>query len=160
MPTVISWRHLPLMRSDVRSSPAVHPPGRCWIADALSSVTAALLPTGRNRPEPRELRAALYGWAFNSPRRVAGHAESDDLAHAARWAERKSPLLTVLNERATARRVLDSLTLRMDGRPAAANTVARRRAVLYNALEYAVELDRLPANPLSRVKWKAPKSPK
>lgn len=76
---------------------------------------------------------------------------------AAKWAARNSPLLTALNERAVARRVLDSLTVRMDGQPAAANTVARRRAVLYNALEYAVELDRLQSNPLDRVKWKAPK---
>ena len=133
------------------------PRSRQSTADALASVTAALLPTGGNRPEPRVLRAALYGWAFNSHRRAAGPADSDELADAARWVERNSPLLAALNERATARRVLDSLTVRMDGQPAAANTVARRRAVLYNALEYAVELDRLPANPLSRVKWKAPK---
>lgn len=76
---------------------------------------------------------------------------------AAKWAERNSPLLIVLNERAVARRVLDSLTVLMDGRPAAANTVARRRASLHNALEYAVELDRLQSNPLARLRWKAPK---
>jgi len=52
---------------------------------------------------------------------------------------------------------LDALTLRLDGRPAAAETVRRKRAVLHNALEYAVELGLLEANPLARINWTAPK---
>lgn len=152
----VTWHEHVLSFVDMKWQRAA-PRSRQSIADALASVTAALLPTGRGRPDPRVLRASLYGWAFNPPRRNAGPPETDDLAAAAKWAERNSPLLTALNERAVARRVLDSLTVRMDGQPAAANTIARRRAVLYNTLEYAVELDRLPANPLDRVKWKAPK---
>jgi integrase len=152
----VTWYEHVLSFVDMKWQRAA-PRSRQSTADALASVTAALLPTGRGRPEPRVLRASLYGWAFNPPRRTAGPPDTDDLAAAAKWAERNSPLLTVLNERAVARRVLDSLTVRMDGQPAAANTIGRRRAVLYNALEYAVELDRLPSNPLTRVKWKAPK---
>ncbi len=45
--------------------------------------------------------------------------------------------------------------MRLDGHPAAANTIARKRAVFHNALAYAAELGLLPANPLSRVGWKA-----
>jgi integrase len=44
----------------------------------------------------------------------------------------------------------------MNREPAAATTVARKRAVFYGALNYAVELDILPANPIDKVKWKAP----
>jgi integrase len=137
--------------------PRAAPKSRQSIADALASVSAALLPAGRGRPSPTQLRAALYGWALNSARRASGPPPSEEMVRAIGWTVRNSPPLSVLNERKTARQVLDSLTIRMDGKPAAANTVARRRAVLYNALEYAVELDRLPSNPLDRVKWRAPK---
>jgi integrase len=51
---------------------------------------------------------------------------------------------------------LDALTVRLDGRRAAAATVARKRAVFHDALGYAVELGLLPANPVSQVRWTAP----
>jgi integrase len=46
--------------------------------------------------------------------------------------------------------------VRLDGSPAAANTITRKRAVLHGALGYAVELGLLPANPADRVQWLAP----
>jgi integrase len=46
----------------------------------------------------------------------------------------------------------------LDGRPAAPNTVARKRAVFYGALRYAVELRLLDANPVDQVQWTTPKS--
>src|SRR5262245_35666281 len=51
---------------------------------------------------------------------------------------------------------LDALALTLDGQPAAATTIARKRAVFYGVLNYAVELDILPANPIGKVTWKAP----
>lgn len=48
---------------------------------------------------------------------------------------------------------LNALTLLLNGKPAAAKTVARKRAVLYNAFEYAVELDESDRNPIDKVKW-------
>lgn len=53
------------------------------------------------------------------------------------------------------RQALDALTLTMDGKPAAATVVARKRSVFYGALNYAVELDILPANPVNKARWKA-----
>jgi integrase len=47
--------------------------------------------------------------------------------------------------------------VRLDGSPAAAATIARKRAVFHNALGYAVELGLLPANPAGKVQWHAPK---
>ncbi|MCU1628251.1 MAG: integrase family protein [Pseudonocardia sp.] len=44
----------------------------------------------------------------------------------------------------------------MDGKPAAASTVSRKRAIFYNAVEYAVELGHLTGNPISSIKWRAP----
>lgn len=40
---------------------------------------------------------------------------------------------------------------------AAASTVARKRAIFYNAVEYAVELGHLSGNPVASIKWRAPK---
>src|SRR5262249_47003348 len=51
---------------------------------------------------------------------------------------------------------LDALAVTLDGQPAAATTIARKRAVFYGVLNYAVELDILPANPIGKVTWKAP----
>ncbi|ANY07744.1 tyrosine-type recombinase/integrase [Pseudonocardia sp. HH130630-07] len=55
------------------------------------------------------------------------------------------------------RGVLDTLAKRLDGRPAAASVVSKRRRVLFNVLEYAVERQLLTTNPLSTFKWTAPK---
>ena len=48
------------------------------------------------------------------------------------------------------RQALDALAVRLDGRRAAANTIARKRAVFHNALGYAVELGLLEVNPLGQ----------
>src|SRR5215472_18269721 len=53
---------------------------------------------------------------------------------------------------------LDALAVRLDGHRAAANTVTRKRAVFHDALGHAAELGLLPANPLSHLRWKAPKT--
>ena len=53
---------------------------------------------------------------------------------------------------------LDGLRARLDGSRAAANTVSRKRAVFHGALSHAVELGLLPANPVSRVRWHAPRA--
>src|SRR5215475_4885866 len=61
-----------------------------------------------------------------------------------------------LRDLPTLRSVLDALSRRIDGSPAAATTMYRKRAVFYNALGYAVERKLLPANPIDQVQWSAP----
>jgi hypothetical protein len=56
------------------------------------------------------------------------------------------------------RAALDGLCVRLDGSPAAANTITRKRTVFHGALGYAGELGLLPANPAGLVRWSAPKS--
>jgi integrase len=51
---------------------------------------------------------------------------------------------------------VDALAVKLDGKPAADNTVHRKRMVLSNAMRYAVERDVLKANPLGRIDWTAP----
>jgi integrase len=54
------------------------------------------------------------------------------------------------------RAALDACARRLDGRPAAATTARRKRAVFHLACGYAVERGLLAANPVDRVQWKAP----
>lgn len=125
-------------------------------ADALATVTTALLTDVAGRPDPKQLRNALYGWSFVHARQGSGETPAD-LAAAAEWLSRGTVPLRQFEDLTTVHAALNSLAVRADGRPAAANTVARKRAVLYAALGYAVDLGRLQSHPLDRVKWKAPK---
>ncbi|MDP9864514.1 MULTISPECIES: tyrosine-type recombinase/integrase [Streptosporangium] len=52
---------------------------------------------------------------------------------------------------------LEAISRRLDGK-AAASTYRRKRAVFHHALEYAVELGELPANPIHKVKFRKVKS--
>ena len=130
---------------------------RQGIADALATVTPALLATDRGAPDNDLLRAAVYQWAGQAPRRAAGDVPAE-LERSVRWLERNTLPLTALADRATARGALDALTRRKDGTAAGATTINRKRAVLFNVLEYAVELGYFDANPLRAVKWRAPKT--
>ena len=56
------------------------------------------------------------------------------------------------------RQILDGLCIRLDGKPAAASTVYRKRAVFYNALDYAVEAGHLDANPIDRLSVESTRS--
>ena len=112
----------------------------------LPRQSAALTPGPRRRVRLRACRetvtpgnrdAAALAWVRDHSLPVAALDEP----------ERRSALI---------RRALDAITLTMDGKPAAATTIARKRAVVYGVLNYAVELDILPANPIDKVTWKAP----
>ncbi|MGH3806721.1 MAG: tyrosine-type recombinase/integrase [Pseudonocardiaceae bacterium] len=52
------------------------------------------------------------------------------------------------------RTVLARIGRKLDGQPAAASTTGRKRAVLHNALEYAVERELLPLNQFTALKTK------
>lgn len=127
------------------------------IAEALATVTPALMSTDRGAPAEREIRRALYSWAFNKARRDAG-PPPDDLAPVIRWVASNTVRLTDLTDAALIRKALDLLALRIDGKAAAATTIARKRAVFYGALRYAVELRLLDGHPMDYVQWSAPKS--
>jgi hypothetical protein len=72
------------------------------------------------------------------------------------WLEHASLPVSQLSDPRVIRAALDGLCIRLDGSPAAANTVRRKRAVFCGALGYAVELGLLPANPMGKVRWHAP----
>jgi len=130
---------------------------RRGIAETLASATPALFASERNRPSDETIRGALHGWAFNTTKRAAGEPDDEDQAAAVRWLRRNTVPVSALAEPATLRATLDLLARKLDGAAAAGSTVRRKRAVLHNALEYAVEVGVLVSNPMSSLKWKAPK---
>jgi integrase len=125
------------------------------IAEALTTVTMALLLPRRGRPDDALIRRALFGWAFNTGRRTTGTAPTD-IAEALAWISGASRPVSSLRDLAVIRSVLDALTVRLDGKPAAATSVYRKRAVFYNALGLAVERRLLSSNPVDLVQWTAP----
>jgi hypothetical protein len=102
------------------------------------------------------LRAALSGHAFNARRRSG--APGPDTAGALAWVERASLPVSQLGDPRVIRAALDGLCTRLDGSPAAASTITRKRAVFHGALGCAVELGLLPANPAGLVRWRAPRA--
>jgi integrase len=74
------------------------------------------------------------------------------------WVERSSLPVSRLSDSHIIRAALDRLCTRLDGSPAAASTISRKRAVFRGALGYAVELGLLPANPIGKMQWHAPRT--
>src|SRR5260370_2740226 len=74
------------------------------------------------------------------------------------WLTRTSLPVGQLSDPQVIRAALDGLCTRLDGTPAAANTISRKRAVLHGALGYAVELGLLPANPVQNIRWHPPRA--
>ena len=129
---------------------------RAGIADALATITPALLTPGRGRPPAAVLRAALYGHAFNPAR--ASTDPGPPATAALAWASHHCLPLTALANPQVTRHALEALALRLDGTRAAATTITRKRAVFHGCLSYAAELGFLEANPLDRITWRPSRS--
>ena len=127
-------------------------------ADALVTLTCALVPQGKAFRDNDELRAALRTWSFNTGARRSNSARPAHHAAALEWIAANSQPLIVLNDPLVLRQALSAIALRLDGSPAAAATANRKRAALSGALRHAVELDLMPANPLQRLPVKRKKT--
>jgi len=132
------------------------PRHRKSIAEALATVTPALVSTDRGAPSPEMIRHTLYQWSFNTAARSA--LPDEEMIKVDAWLRANSLPLAQLSLSALVRSALDLLAVRLDGKPAAHATVARKRAVFYGALRYAVELDHLVGHPMDRVSWTTPKA--
>ncbi|WP_219504648.1 tyrosine-type recombinase/integrase [Nonomuraea ceibae] len=135
----------------------VAPNSRRSIADALATATLSLLTGGTGRPAKSDIRQAVSKWAAHKPRRASGDVP-DDLAHAVAWLEKNTVSVASLADEAVVLETLKGISRTMNGKTAAGTTIARKRAVFYNVLDYAVSPAKLLAsNPLVSVKWKTPK---
>jgi integrase len=123
------------------------------MVEALETVTTALVVGGKSYGDETGLRRALF-WAFKpTPRDTPVPAEH---VGPLEWIARNSLPLVSLADSDTVRLALNACARKLDGLPAAATTTSRKRAVLYNALGYAVERDLLDYNPVDKVQWTAP----
>lgn len=124
------------------------------LADALATVTPALVPVGKAYADPRTLRRALYSWAFN--KNAWATDPPAEWREALAWLERHSLPVSELTEPDVLRRALDSLCRKLDGRPAAAKTVKRKKAAVNEVFAAAVERGYFTQNPLGSLRWRAP----
>jgi hypothetical protein len=84
------------------------------IARALTSATPARLAEARGRPDEASIRRALVRWGFNTKQRAD---LPTDVAEVLSWVGRNSAPVSALAEAATARRILELATGRVDGKP-------------------------------------------
>jgi integrase len=137
--------------------PHAAPNTRDAINEALASVTLSFLTERPGRPTDTEIRRALRNWVFVLPGPDARDDVPDNVLNVLHWVAKASRPLAELAEPATARAVLDSLKLKLDGRAAAAETVQRKRRTFVNAINYAVDLGEFRENPVTAVRWQKPK---
>lgn len=124
-------------------------------ADALATITPALVTDHRGAPNPRLLNRALSCWAFNFSEHRPEQPE--EISDALAWLARKSVKISQLEDSDTVRLALEALARLLNGGRAADNTITRKRMVLNNALQFAVERRKLPSNPLQFVDWTPPR---
>lgn len=122
------------------------------IADSLATVALAMREAGPKAPSPEETRLALR-WACVPAHR--GEEPPPELKAACAWLETRSLPLSALTDPRVLRDVQYRLSFKLDGEPAAGDTVRRRRRGLNTAMEYAVEAGYLEENPLTRLKKSA-----
>jgi site-specific recombinase XerD len=156
----VSWYAFTLDYSAIKWS-YVSPNHRRGIAEALTDATEAML-SRDDPPHTREqIRRALQTWAY-SERLRSKTDPPDELAAVVHWLETGTIPLADLARPGTGptriRAILERLSRKQDGKPAAANTAMRKRIVINNAMEYASEIGALPANPLKSVRWMRPRT--
>lgn len=125
------------------------------IAETLTAVTQALLLPDDGRSTDDALRNALYGWAF----RNNSGKPPDDIAATLDWvAAHSRPLADLGKDQDLVLDALNAISVKLDGNPAAPNTVGRKHAVLSNVLDFGIgrglTINLLPANKV----WMPPKA--
>jgi hypothetical protein len=154
--TEMSWYEFACTYMDMKWGPAAATYRRS-ISEALTAITPALFGTEQGRPDAAVIRKALHRWAFNTSRRADPDMPADVRA-ALRWVEQHTKPVARFAEPEVLRLVLDTVAAKLDGTPAAGSVVSKRRRVLFNIMEYAVERKLLVKNPIPGFKWSAPKA--
>lgn len=141
--------------------PYASPNHRKSIAEALTDATETKLVNDQPPYAAAEIRRALRTWAFSDRLRGATKPP-EDLAAVARWLRTGTIPVADLNRpgigAARCRSALDRISRKQDGTAAAANTANRKRAVLNNLMQYAIEVGALSVNPLKPIKWTRPRT--
>ncbi|MFI8510491.1 tyrosine-type recombinase/integrase [Streptomyces sp. NPDC085460] len=124
------------------------------LAEAMATVTLALVKDTKGMGDQKAVRRALYTWGFNVNRWK--EETPADVAALLAWVERKSVPTSQLSDRMLVRRALDACARRLDGKTSSGSVIARKRAIFHQALGIAVDAELLGENPMAALKWKAP----
>ncbi len=124
------------------------------LAEAMATVTLALIKDTKGMGDQKAVRRALYTWGFNVNRWK--EETPTDVAALLAWVERKSVPTSQLSDRMLVRRALDACARRLDGKTSSGSVIARKRAIFHQALGIAVDAELLGENPMAALKWKAP----
>ncbi len=125
--------------------PHLAPTSRRSAAEALTTVTAALVSSRRGAPDTAVLHRALFAWAFNPSTRNL--TEPAEIAAALDWITRASLPVAALDDAASIRAALGACARTGAGTPAAATTRRRKRAVFYNAVGRTAAAELQPDRP-------------
>ncbi|MFE1331791.1 tyrosine-type recombinase/integrase [Streptomyces microflavus] len=148
----LSWYDFALEYLDMRW-PLIAAKTRGETNEALCAISQAMLRDVRGRPSNQMLRRAMRGWAFVVPR-PEPVAVPADVRQALQWVAGASRPLVDLLDPAVMRAVLAALRLKQDGSVAAAETQRRKHKVLVHAVHYAIEQQKLEADPLAPIQWR------
>ena len=150
-----SWLAFCLAYVDMKW-PGAAPKTRDSMTDGLATVVPALVTDERpDWLDATTVRKALRHYLLAPESRVV--ARPPEIAAAVRWLEKASLPVVEVGKARNARAGLNAISVRLDGKAAAATTVRRKRSVFANVLGYAVELEELASNPLGRLTWTPPK---
>lgn len=147
---------------------------RASIAEALAIVTPTFVATTRGAPDRKVMRRALYSYAFRAAvdadgrmllneagtpmtRAEAGEPPAE-VAAALAWLAKNSLKVPEAAQPKRMRAALAALSLKLNGEPAADNTVNRKVMVLSNAMRFAIEAGTLSRHPLLGIDWEPPKT--
>lgn len=130
--------------------PALEPGSRRTLAEALATVTLALVGDHDGGPAYRVAFRALTGWSFNKTARGAGQP-GEEYSDAIAWVEKHSLPLSALADPKVARAAYNSTTTSHEGKPFAADTYRNKMQGLSGAIKYGIELGRLASNPLEKI---------
>lgn len=152
--------------ADAKWDEGLAPGTRRALADALATVTPALLLDDPPDAIASLVREALFGWTFQSGRRRrpagdgrwAENPPPDELEKAVEWLTNHTRPIEDLADPELIRSCLNVLSRRLDGQPAAPNTVLRKRVAFGACLAYAVERGDLARNPLPESSRSGPKT--
>lgn len=156
----VRWYRLACEYVDVKWVSA-SPNYRRSIAEALVDAAEAYLePDATPAFDLDRIRAVLWRWSFSG--RLHGHPLSEHDRQVVDWLEANTIDVRLLGDRADTSRITGAVLRRLatrksDGKSTAPTTFRRKRNVLFNLHEYAVERGLIDVNPLTFVKRKAPK---
>jgi len=153
--TTTSWYQFACEFADMKW-PGISAKHRKGVAESLVTVTCALLTDELPAADAVRFRSALLNWGF-STRRRGSDDQPEDLGRWLSWAVSHTRPFADLAKPEVIRQVLDAVATLLDGAQAAGRTTHRKKAVLTDALAYAVERKLLTSNPIDAVTWKAPK---